>query len=140
MISSRTRANIIISGLSESPTSNDNDIVKQFFHEVNESRLSPRSLCIQASIIKSVRRLNSSNLSSSNPSLVLVSFSYPSDSDKAIKACSRHRAADFAIVMVSEDRMPAQQAAFIKQRLDIRKLIDELYAYRTIPKRLAQIA
>ena len=30
--------NIIISGLS--PTNNDNDLVKQFFHEVNESRLS----------------------------------------------------------------------------------------------------
>ncbi|RNA20462.1 hypothetical protein BpHYR1_017661, partial [Brachionus plicatilis] len=51
--------NKIISGLSESPTSNDNDLVKQFFHEVNESRLSPSISRIQASTIKSVRRLKS---------------------------------------------------------------------------------
>ena len=121
---------IIISGLSESPTSNDIDLVKQFFHEVNQSRLSPSSSRIQASTIKSVRRLKSSNLSSSNPSLVLVSFSNPSDRDNAIKACSRHRAADFANVMVREDRTPAQQAAFIKQ--EIRKLNDELETYKLL--------
>ncbi|RNA27475.1 neuromedin-U receptor 2-like, partial [Brachionus plicatilis] len=124
--------NIIISGFSESPTSNDNDLVKQFFHEVNESRLSPSSSRIQASTIKSVRRLKSSNLSSSNPSLILVSFFNPSDRDRAIKACSRHRAADFANVMVREDRTPAQQAAFIKQRQEIRKLNDELEEYKLL--------
>ncbi|RNA16083.1 hypothetical protein BpHYR1_007193 [Brachionus plicatilis] len=64
--------------------------------------------------------------------LVLVSFSNSSDRDKAIKACSRHRAADFANVMVCEDRTPAQQAAFIKQRQEIRKLNDELEAYKLL--------
>ena len=60
---------------------------------------------------------------------MLISFSSTTDREKAIKACTRHKAANFANLMVREDRTPAQQSAFIKQRQEMRILNDELEAH-----------
>ena len=126
--------NIIISGLPESSHTSESDLVKKSFEEVSLCSQSSNSSRLTALKIKNVRRLKTSKNPSNKPNLVVVSFSSTAERDLAIKSCNRHKAANFTNVFVREDRTPAQQAAFVKQREEIRYLNEELDSLKLLDR------
>lgn len=124
--------NVVIHGLPQSTSINDTESVSQLFKAVDESNLTLRSSSLGAIKIKTLRRLKPST--STNPGLILVSFFNNADRDKVIKGCTHHKANNFAKVIIREDRTPSQQAAFTKQRQEIKLLNDELHENKLLEK------